>query len=94
LFIETSHDSREVIGVLICSLMSPQKTCETNLSREQKNAAVFANRISWRKITTTSLRSYRGKHNKSMSRKKVVTLNVIKKFCMQARNWPEIFWQT
>jgi len=30
-----------------------------------------------------------------MSRKKkVVTLNVIKTFRIQARNWPEIFWQT
>jgi len=32
-----------------------QKECETNLSREQKNAAMFANRISWRNITITSL---------------------------------------
>jgi len=32
-------------------------------------------------------RSYRGEHNKSTSRKKkVVTLNAMKKFCMQARN--------
>jgi len=29
--------------------------CETDPSREQKNAAVFANKISWRKITITSL---------------------------------------
>jgi len=44
-------------------------------------------------------RSYSGERNKqqilSTSRKKkVVTLNVIKKFCMPARNWPEIFGQT
>jgi len=32
-------------------------------------------------------RSYRGEHNTFTSRKKkIVTLNVIKKFCMQARN--------
>jgi len=38
------------------SLLSPsQKQCETNPSREEKNAAVLANRISWRKITITSL---------------------------------------
>jgi len=42
--------------VLISSLPSHcQKECETNLSREQKNAAVFANRIIWRNITITSL---------------------------------------
>jgi len=29
-----------------------------------------------------SHRSYRSEHNKSTSRKKKVTLNVIKKFCM------------
>jgi len=38
------------------SRLSPsEKECDTNLSREQKNAAVFANRNSWRKITITSL---------------------------------------
>jgi len=35
--------------------MPSQKQCETNPSREQKNAAVVANRISRRKITITSL---------------------------------------
>jgi len=40
-------------------------------------------------------RSYRGEQNKSTSRKKTnVALNAIKKFFMQTRNWPEIFWQT
>ena len=35
---------------------------------------------------------YCGEHNKSASRKKTnVALNAIKKFCMQARNWPDIF---
>ena len=29
-----------------------------------------------------------------VTKEKVVTLDVIKKFCMQARNWLEIFWQT
>ena len=36
-------------------LAASQKDCETNPSREQKNAAVFAKRISWRKVTITSL---------------------------------------
>jgi len=35
--------------------MPSQKQCETNPSREQKNAAVVANRISRRKVTITSL---------------------------------------
>jgi len=39
--------------------------------------------------------SHPGEHNKWTSRqKKNVALNVIKRFCMQARNRPEIFWQT
>jgi len=39
--------------VLISSpLSSSQKECETNPSREQKNAAVFARRIIRRKITS------------------------------------------
>jgi len=29
-----------------------------------------------------------------LRKKKAVTLNVMKKFCMQARNWPEICRQT
>jgi len=38
---------------------------------------------------------YCGEHNKSMSRKKTnVALNAIKKFYMQARNWPDILGQT
>jgi len=42
--------------MLITTLLSPsQKQCETNPSREWKNTAVFANRISWRKIAITSL---------------------------------------
>jgi len=36
--------------VLISSPLShSQKECETNPSREEYNAAVFANRISWKK---------------------------------------------
>jgi len=62
-FLETFQDSREWLisskhrhGVLISSKLSPsQKECEANPSRAQKNAAVFAKRIGWRKITTTSL---------------------------------------
>ena len=42
--------------LLISSPLSPsQKEYETNPSREQKNAAVFGNRISWRKTIITSL---------------------------------------
>jgi len=42
--------------LLISSPLSPsQKECETNSGREQKHAAVFANIISWRKITITSV---------------------------------------
>jgi len=42
--------------VQISVLLSPsQNECETNPSSDHKNAAVFANRISWRKITITSL---------------------------------------
>jgi len=60
---KTSQESREWLmfstqrhGVLISSPLSPsQNECETNLSREWKNAAVLANKISWRKITITSL---------------------------------------
>ena len=55
--LETSQESREWLislrqshRVIISSPMSPsQKECETNPSREEKNAAVFANRISWKK---------------------------------------------
>jgi len=59
---------------------------------------VFANRISWRKITitlptevtavstTNPICRFSTQHNKCTSgKKKIVTLNVIKKFCMQAR---------
>jgi len=78
--------------VLISSPLSPsQKQCENNPSREQKNAAMFAKRISWRKITINSLTEVTVV---SSRKKKIVTLNVIKKFCMQARNRPETFWQT
>jgi len=60
---ETSHESREWLislrqshRVLISSPLSPShKGWETDPSREEKNATVFANRISWKKITITSL---------------------------------------
>jgi len=42
-------------------------------------------------------RSYRDEHNKSTLRKKKMvrpTLNVVKKFCIQAQNLPVIFRQT
>ena len=55
--LKTSQESREWLislrqshCVLISSPLSPcQKECETNPTREKKNAAVFANRISWKK---------------------------------------------
>jgi len=63
-FRKTSHELRKR---LICStqchrttfslpLPPSQKECESHLSGEQKNAAVFTNRISWRKITIASLK--------------------------------------
>jgi len=93
---KTSQESREWLislrqshRVLISSPLSPsQKECETNPSREKKNAAVFASRMSWKKITITSLTEVtRDEHNKSTSRKKkIFTPNAFKKFYMQARN--------
>jgi len=71
--------------------------CGTNRIREQKNAAVFANRISWRKITITSLTEVTtvSTTNVRHERNKIVTLNDChKQFCMQARNRPVTFWQT
>jgi len=52
--LKTSQESRERLislrqshRLLISSPLAPtQKECETNPSREEKNAAVFANRIS------------------------------------------------
>ena len=50
---------------------------------------MFANRIIWKKsqsLHSQKLR-YHGEHNKSTSRKKkIITINVINKFCMQARS--------
>ena len=83
--VKTSQELREWLifstqhhRVLISSPLSPsQKQYETHRSREWKNAAVFANRISWRKVTitaltevtavsTTNLRHERKKSNKSL----------------------------
>jgi len=57
---------------------------------------VFANRISWRKITITSLTeaTVGTTTNVRHKRNKIVTLNVTQKFCVQARKRPETFWQT
>jgi len=62
-FLKTSQESRNGLiflkqrhCVLISSPLSPsQNECETNPSREWKNAAVFTNWIGWRKITITSV---------------------------------------
>jgi len=59
--------------VLISSPLSPsQKECETNPSREEKNAAVFVNRISWKNHNHFIHKSYSSEHNKSTSRKKKI----------------------
>jgi len=58
-FLDTSEESRKWFiflkqchRILISSpLLLSEKEWDTNPSREEKNAAVFANRISWRKIT-------------------------------------------
>ena len=68
--------------VLISSPLWPsKKECQTNMRREQKNAAVFANRISWKKITQSlHSKSHCNEQNKCTSRKKkILTSNVIKK---------------
>jgi len=63
-----------------------EKHC-SNPRREQKNAAVFVNRISQRKITMTSLRYHRGDYKKCKSGKKKNSYSeCYKKFSMQARN--------
>ena len=58
--------------VLISSPLWPsKKECQTNMRREQKNAAVFANRISWKKITQSlHSKSHCNEQNKCTSRKK------------------------
>jgi len=82
--------------MLISLPLSPsQKKCESNPSTEQKHAAVFANRISRRKITITSLTKITAVSTTNVSHeRKIFTLNAIEKFCMQARDRPETFWQT
>ena len=94
-FLNTSEESRKFLifstqchRVLISSRLSPsEKVCDTNPSREQKNAAVFAKRINWRKITFSTHRSHRSEQNKCTSKKKkIVTSNSITNLCMQARN--------
>jgi len=74
-FLNTSEEtckwlifSKQRHRVLISSPRSPsQKERETNPSREQKNAAMFANRISWSKITITSTAV---EHNNCTSQRK------------------------
>jgi len=72
-----------------------QNECETNPTKKQKNAAVFGNRIrAYLKKSHIHFthRSHSGGHNECRSQKeKIITLNVIKKFCAQARNCPETF---
>jgi len=62
---------------MFLTLLPSRNQYETNPSREQKNAAAFAKRNSYRKITITSLAevtavsttSHRGEHNKRQERK-------------------------
>jgi len=72
------------------------KKCETNPSREQKNAAVFADRIIWTKITITLLIQVTAVRTTNLcyQRKKSLLWILLQKFCMQARNRPETFCQT
>jgi len=73
--------------VLTSSLLSPsQKQCETYPSREQKNAVVFANRISWRKITITSLAEVTAASITNVKKEKNRYCECYIKFCMQVRN--------
>jgi len=59
--------------IISSPLSLSQKKREVNPSREQKNAVMFANRISRRKITIRfTHRSHRREHNKSTSRKKML----------------------
>ena len=95
-FLKTSQESREWLifstqcyRVLISSPLSPsQKECETNPSREQKNAAVFANWIRWRKIAITSLTEVTAvsRTNVRHKRKTCPLSTLVEKLCVQARN--------
>jgi len=78
---------RNAISLLSSPLSPSQKQYETNPSREQKNAAVFANRSSWRKITTTSLTEVTAVSTTDLhhERKKSLLLMLQKTFCVQAR---------
>jgi len=97
---KTSQESREWLislrqshRVLISSPLSPsQKECETNPSREKKNAAVFASRMSRKKITITSLTEVTAMSTTNLrhERKKSLLLMLLKSSICR----PEIFWQT
>jgi len=78
--IEISDYVPAAIAVLISSPLSPsQKECETNHNRVQKNAAVFANRNSWRKVTIThSHKSSWWAQQIHVTKEKMATLNLIK----------------
>ena len=75
--------------MLISSPLSPsQKECETNPCREQKNVAVFANRIGLKKSHNHfTHRSHRREHNKCTSRKKKIE----KSFVRRCENNPKHF---
>jgi len=92
---ETSQESREWLislrqshHVLLSSLLLPsRKECETNPSTERKNAAVFANRISWKKsLSVHSQKLPWWAQQIYITKEKILTPNAVKKFCMQARN--------
>jgi len=78
--------SRHGYRVLISSPLSPShKECETNPSREKKNAAVFANRISWKK-SLHSQKLPRWAQQIYVTKGKYPHSSCYKKYCMQDRN--------
>jgi len=94
-FLETSQATREWLisstqyhHVLISSpLWRSQKECETNPSGEQRTQLPLQIELVEENHNHFIHRTHRGEHNKCTSwKKQIVTLNVIKKFYMQARN--------
>ena len=66
-------------GTNFLTAFAISKECETNHNRVQKNAAVFANRNSWRKVTIThSHKSSWWAQQIHVTKEKMATLNLIK----------------
>jgi len=65
---------------------------ETNPSREQENAVVFANRISWKKSQSLhQQKSPRLAQQMHIMKEKIVTLKVIKSFVCRPEMGPKQF---